>query len=68
MLVEFASAFLHTDSLPNVCDFAEGLIHVWECAIAQHHCQFSQSCDLEERLNLIQRLAVRRIANAQSII
>ena len=49
-------------------DFAKSLIDTRECPIAQHYRQLRQSGYLQESLYLVERFAMRRIANSQAII
>ncbi len=49
-------------------DFAESLLDARERAVAQHHCQFSQGCNFQSHLDLIQRLAVGGVAEAQAVV
>ena len=49
---------------PNMCNLAERLRYSWKCAIAQQQRYFSQCRDFERCLDLIQRLAVRGVADA----
>ena len=51
-----------------MCDFVKRLLDSRERAIAQHHCHFSQGRNFQERLDLVQRLAVGGIANAQAVV
>ena len=53
---------------PNMYNLAESLRYSRKRGIAQHRCYFSQGRDFEKRLDLIQRLAVRGIANAQAVV
>jgi len=50
-----------------VYDLAESVINSWKGSIAKHLCELSGCCNLEEDLNLVQRLAVRRIADSQTV-
>ena len=49
-------------------DFAESLVDARKCTIAQHQGHFSQGCNFQEGLNLIQRLAVGGVSDAQAVV
>ena len=53
---------------PNMCDRLKSRGNPWKCAFPKHHGQLGQSSDFEVGLNLIERLAMRGIANAEAII
>lgn len=56
------------DLLPDMRDFAKSPIDLRECPVAQHIRQLRQSGYLQESLDLVDRLAMRRITNPQAII
>ena len=54
--------------LPDMRDFAKSLIDLRECPVAQHIRQLRQSGYLQERLDLVNRFAMRRFTNPQAIM
>ena len=66
ILVHFRSTDM--DILPNVNDLVKGLFYTTQCAVTQLHGHFRQRCNLQERLYLIQWLAMGRVSNPQAII
>lgn len=54
--------------LPDVRDFVKSLIYFRERPVAQHFRQLRQSGYLQGSLYLVERFAMRRIANPQAII
>lgn len=53
---------------PDMCDGLEGLGNAWEGAVAEHHRDLGQGGDFEKRLDLIEGLAMGRIANAEAVV
>ena len=49
-------------------DGSKGFWNAWERAVPEHHRQLGQSGDFEVGLNFVERLAMRRIANAKAIV
>lgn len=58
-IVRYRAQSEKEDRLPNVDNFSKTLADAGKCAGPQHCCQLSQGSDLEKRLDLIERLAVR---------
>ena len=48
-------------------DLVKRLIDTWEGTISKHLCKLSCGRNLDEDLNLVQRFAVRRIANSETV-
>ena len=51
-----------------MCDGSKCCRNAWKGAVPKHHRQFGQSGDFEVGLNLVERLAMGRIANAKAIV
>jgi len=47
------------EGVSDVYDLAESVVNSWEGSIAKHLCELGGCCNLEEDLDLVQRLAVR---------
>lgn len=48
-------------------DFRECVVHLGESAVAKHLCECRSSLHFEERLDLVERLAVGRITDSETI-
>lgn len=54
--------------ITNVCDFFEKILDSWMFAFEYQNGQFCQKCDFGLRLDLIDEVAVKKVAETNSVV